>query len=143
MADLYRQIATLETLHKRSQLVTTYGELLQARRQLKDLLTKRYLRSIQRSKGFFYTHANKGGRYLARLLKDNTPHAQVQITIILGRHLNTPNPRNSDRTITSYIIYDPRTTIMTEKPTTPGSRCTCEMQGYGNYKRKQRPPSTN
>ncbi|CAH2283883.1 Alpha-catulin [Pelobates cultripes] len=52
------------------------GTLVWARRQLKDLLTKRYLRSLQHSNGFFYAHANKGGEYLVRLLKGNAPRMQ-------------------------------------------------------------------
>ncbi|CAH2319465.1 alpha-tectorin [Pelobates cultripes] len=78
MAELYKSITTLEQQHKRTQLMETYGELMQARRQLRDLLTKRHLRSLQQSKGFFYTHANKGGKYLARLLKGNAPRTQVR-----------------------------------------------------------------
>ncbi|CAH2277053.1 Hypothetical predicted protein [Pelobates cultripes] len=78
MAALYKSITTLEQQQqKRSQLMETYGELMQARRQLRDL-TKRHLRSLQHSKGFFYTDANKGGRYLARLLKGNAPRTQVR-----------------------------------------------------------------
>ncbi|CAH2320946.1 Hypothetical predicted protein [Pelobates cultripes] len=78
MAELYKSIATLEQQHKRTQLMETYGELMQARRQLRDLLTKRHLRSLQQSKVFFYAHANKGGRYLARLLKGNAPRKQFR-----------------------------------------------------------------
>ncbi|CAH2300866.1 endonuclease reverse transcriptase [Pelobates cultripes] len=78
MAELYKSITTLEQQHKRTQLMETYGELMQARRQLRDLLSKRHLRSLQQSKGFFYAHANKGGKYLARLLKGNAPRTQVR-----------------------------------------------------------------
>ncbi|CAH2284635.1 Hypothetical predicted protein, partial [Pelobates cultripes] len=38
---------------------------------------KRHHRSLQRSKAFFYTHANKGGRFLARLLRGQTHRTQV------------------------------------------------------------------
>ncbi|CAH2296769.1 Hypothetical predicted protein, partial [Pelobates cultripes] len=39
---------------------------------------KRHHRSLQRSKAFFYTHANKGGRFLAHLLRGQTPRTQVR-----------------------------------------------------------------
>ncbi|CAH2223737.1 Hypothetical predicted protein, partial [Pelobates cultripes] len=92
MAELYKTIEVLEQRHKRSQLMETYGELMQARRRLKDILTKRYHRSIQRSKGFFYAHANKRGRYLARLLKGNTPRTQVRnLRLSTGAMSNLPN----------------------------------------------------
>ncbi|CAH2221300.1 acidic mammalian chitinase-like [Pelobates cultripes] len=60
MVNLYRSISTLERQHKRSQLNEVYGELMEHRRRLKDLILKRHLRSVQRSKGFYYVHANKG-----------------------------------------------------------------------------------
>ncbi|CAH2250641.1 Hypothetical predicted protein, partial [Pelobates cultripes] len=78
MVDLYRSISTLERQHKRSQLNAVYGELMEHRRRLKDLILKRHLRSVQRSKGFYYVHANKGGKYLARLLKGPLPHRQIR-----------------------------------------------------------------
>ncbi|CAH2321499.1 Hypothetical predicted protein [Pelobates cultripes] len=78
MADLYDTIKKLELQHKRSQLNETYSALMEARRNLTALITKRYHRSLQRSKNFFYTHANKGGKVLARLLKGDTPRMQVQ-----------------------------------------------------------------
>ncbi|CAH2327732.1 Hypothetical predicted protein [Pelobates cultripes] len=77
MIDLYRSISTLERQHKRSQLNAVYGELKEHRRKLKDLIMKRHLRSVQRTKGFYYVHANKGGKYLARLLKGPLPHRQI------------------------------------------------------------------
>ncbi|CAH2276183.1 endonuclease [Pelobates cultripes] len=78
MVDLYRSISTLERQHKRSQLNAVYGELMEHRRRLKDLILKRHLRSVQRSKGFYYVHANKGGKYLARLLKGPLSHRQIR-----------------------------------------------------------------
>ncbi|CAH2285581.1 Hypothetical predicted protein [Pelobates cultripes] len=78
MTKIYSTISRLELQHKRTQLTETYGELMEARRQLKNLLTQRYLRSLQRSKNFFYTHANKGGKLLARMLKGDTPCTQVR-----------------------------------------------------------------
>ncbi|CAH2307345.1 Hypothetical predicted protein [Pelobates cultripes] len=70
----------------------TYGELIQARRQLKDLLTKRYLRSLQHSKGYFYAHANKGCKYLAHLLKGNAPRTQVRyLRLSSGTTTTFPN----------------------------------------------------
>ncbi|CAH2302163.1 Hypothetical predicted protein [Pelobates cultripes] len=92
MADLYKSIMTLEQQHKRSQLMETYGELLQARSQLRDLLTKHHLRTLQHSKGFFYAHANIGGRYLARLLKGNAPRTQVRnLRLSSGAMMAFPN----------------------------------------------------
>ncbi|CAH2284470.1 Hypothetical predicted protein [Pelobates cultripes] len=49
MVDLYRSISTLERQHKRSQLNAVYGELMEHRRRLKDLILKRHLRSVQRA----------------------------------------------------------------------------------------------
>ncbi|CAH2252517.1 Hypothetical predicted protein [Pelobates cultripes] len=62
MVDLYQLISTLERQHKRSQLNAVYGELMEHRRKLKDLILKRHLRSVQRTKGFYYIYANKGGK---------------------------------------------------------------------------------
>ncbi|CAH2315864.1 Hypothetical predicted protein, partial [Pelobates cultripes] len=78
MADVYDTIKRLELQHKRSQLTEKYGELMEARCTLNTLLTKRYQRSLQRSKNFFYAHANKGGKFLAHLLKGDTPRTQVR-----------------------------------------------------------------
>ncbi|CAH2222056.1 Hypothetical predicted protein, partial [Pelobates cultripes] len=69
LMELKAQIHILETQHKRSQLEAVYKELLNTRRQLKDILLRQHFKGIQRSKGFFYTHANKGDKYLARMLK--------------------------------------------------------------------------
>ncbi|CAH2220471.1 Hypothetical predicted protein, partial [Pelobates cultripes] len=69
MAEVYETIAKLELQHKRTQHVDTQTELLNARRRLRDLITRKYYRSLQYSKNFFYIHANKGGKFLARLLK--------------------------------------------------------------------------
>ncbi|CAH2292533.1 Hypothetical predicted protein [Pelobates cultripes] len=77
MAELYRTISNLERQHKRSQLNAIYRELMEQRRKLTDLILKRHLRSVQRTKGFYYAHANKGGKYLARLLKGPQPHRQI------------------------------------------------------------------
>ncbi|CAH2326077.1 poly [ADP-ribose] polymerase 4-like, partial [Pelobates cultripes] len=49
-----------------------------ARRALRDLILKKHLRSLRHSKGFFYAHANKGGKYLARLLKGTAPCTQIR-----------------------------------------------------------------
>ncbi|CAH2223901.1 Hypothetical predicted protein, partial [Pelobates cultripes] len=78
MTDLYQKITSLESQHKRSQLTGVYGELMEHRRKLKDLITRKHLRSLQRTKGFYYAHANNGGRYLARLLKGPTPRRQIR-----------------------------------------------------------------
>ncbi|CAH2274664.1 Hypothetical predicted protein [Pelobates cultripes] len=78
MTDLYQKITSLESQHKRSQLTGVYGELMEHRRKLKDLITRKHLRSLQRTKGFYYAHANKGGRYLARLLKGPMPRRQIR-----------------------------------------------------------------
>ncbi|CAH2276879.1 Hypothetical predicted protein, partial [Pelobates cultripes] len=77
MADLYGTISKLELQHKQNQLASVRQDLIDARRRLKDLLTKRYYRSLQHSKNFFYIHANKGGKYLARVLKGDTPRTRI------------------------------------------------------------------
>ncbi|CAH2284691.1 UDP-Gal:beta c beta 1,4- galactosyltransferase, polypeptide 1, gene 1 isoform X1 [Pelobates cultripes] len=77
MSELIDQINTPETQHKRSQVEDTYKELLEARRQLHTLLLQRHLRQLRRSKGFFYLHANKGGKLLAHMLKGQQQPAQV------------------------------------------------------------------
>ncbi|CAH2220431.1 endonuclease, partial, partial [Pelobates cultripes] len=74
MTDLIDQINTLETQH---QVKETYKELLEARKQLHALLLKRHLRHLRRSKGFFYLHANKGGKLLAHILRGQQQPAQV------------------------------------------------------------------
>ncbi|CAH2296505.1 Hypothetical predicted protein [Pelobates cultripes] len=43
-----------------------------------EIITHRHLRSLQKSKGFFYAHANKGGKLLARLLRGTLPRTQVR-----------------------------------------------------------------
>ncbi|CAH2330227.1 Hypothetical predicted protein, partial [Pelobates cultripes] len=76
MTELYGIISRLELQHKRSQMVTIYRDRMEARRNLKALLTQRYLCSMQTSKSFFYTHANKGGTFLARLLRGEVARTQ-------------------------------------------------------------------
>ncbi|CAH2274293.1 Hypothetical predicted protein [Pelobates cultripes] len=78
MAELYKAISTLELQHKWTLLNAIYGELMEARRALRDLIVKKHLHSLQSSKGFSYAHANKGGKYLARLLKGNVPRTQIR-----------------------------------------------------------------
>ncbi|CAH2219539.1 Hypothetical predicted protein [Pelobates cultripes] len=78
MTELYGTISHLELQHKRLQLVNTYGQLMEAKRQLTVLLIRRHFHSLQYPKNFYYTHANKGGKYLAHLLKGNTPRTQVK-----------------------------------------------------------------
>ncbi|CAH2306603.1 Hypothetical predicted protein, partial [Pelobates cultripes] len=48
MTDLYQKITSLESQHKRSQLNGVYGELMEHRRKLKDLITRKHLRNLQR-----------------------------------------------------------------------------------------------
>ncbi|CAH2220953.1 Hypothetical predicted protein [Pelobates cultripes] len=90
MADLTAQIANLETLHKRSQMETHYRELLTARRQLTELIDRKHHRAIQRSKAFYYLHANKGGKMLARLIRGQQARAQVQAIRTSNGHLTHP-----------------------------------------------------
>ncbi|CAH2283439.1 Hypothetical predicted protein [Pelobates cultripes] len=90
ITDLLTRITTLELQHKRSQLEGTYKELLEARRSLHTHMTKRHYSSIQRSKAFFYQHANKGGRLLARMLRG--PQGMTQVHKL----------RTSDGTITQF-----------------------------------------
>ncbi|CAH2285090.1 Hypothetical predicted protein [Pelobates cultripes] len=90
MTDLLTRITTLEMQHKRSHLEGTYKELLEARRSLHTHMTKRHYSSIQRSKAFFYQHANKGGRLLARILRG--PQGMTQVHKL----------RTSDGTITQF-----------------------------------------
>ncbi|CAH2315364.1 Hypothetical predicted protein [Pelobates cultripes] len=77
ITDLVDCISTLEAQHNRSHLESTYAELLEARRQLQKHMMTHHYRSLQRSKAFFYQHANKGGRLLARILKGPQGLAQV------------------------------------------------------------------
>ncbi|CAH2319609.1 Hypothetical predicted protein, partial [Pelobates cultripes] len=84
MSELYGTISNLELLHKRTQQTTTHEKLIDARRKLRDLITRRHHRSLQYSKSFFYTHANKGGKYLARLLKGDTPQTRVHKLRLAG-----------------------------------------------------------
>ncbi|CAH2273874.1 Hypothetical predicted protein [Pelobates cultripes] len=69
MLELTDQISKLETQHKRSQLEEHYRSLLDTRRQLADLVARKHHRATQRSKAFFYIHANKSGRLLARMIR--------------------------------------------------------------------------
>ncbi|CAH2282147.1 Hypothetical predicted protein [Pelobates cultripes] len=77
IADLIDKITSLESQHKRSQLVSTHAALLEACRLLRDHIARTHYRTIQRSKAFFYQHANKGGKLLAKMLKGPQPLAQV------------------------------------------------------------------
>ncbi|CAH2284621.1 Hypothetical predicted protein [Pelobates cultripes] len=90
MTDLLTRINALEMQHKRSHLEETYKELLEARRSLHAHMTNRHYSSIQRSKAFFYQHANKGGRLLARMLRG--PQGMTQVHKL----------RTSDGTITQF-----------------------------------------
>ncbi|CAH2300767.1 Hypothetical predicted protein, partial [Pelobates cultripes] len=74
---LYGTISKLELQHKQTQLANIRQNLTDARCRLKDLLTKRYYHSLQHSKNFFYIHANKGGKYLARILKGDVPRTRI------------------------------------------------------------------
>ncbi|CAH2306806.1 Hypothetical predicted protein, partial [Pelobates cultripes] len=69
-------ISNLETLHKRSQLEEHYRCLLDARRQLTELIARKHHRATQKSKAFFYIHANKSGRLLANMIRPQQARAQ-------------------------------------------------------------------
>ncbi|CAH2311877.1 Hypothetical predicted protein, partial [Pelobates cultripes] len=57
-----------------------------------ELHTRRYLQSLQHSKGFGYAHSNKGDKFLAHLLKGNTPCTQVcKLRLSLGTMSSFPN----------------------------------------------------
>ncbi|CAH2246048.1 Hypothetical predicted protein [Pelobates cultripes] len=106
MAELYGTILKLELQHKRTQLDNIQKDLTDARHQLRDLIMRRYHRSLQHSKNFFYIHANKGGKYLARILKGDTPCTRVhKICLPSGNTSQFPLRTNSDDTTTSYTIY--------------------------------------
>ncbi|CAH2225085.1 Hypothetical predicted protein [Pelobates cultripes] len=52
---------------------------------------KRHYHSLQHSKNFFYVHANKGWKFLTRLLKGDTPHTQVsKLRLSSGKHSSFP-----------------------------------------------------
>ncbi|CAH2276731.1 Hypothetical predicted protein [Pelobates cultripes] len=70
-------VEPIAMLHKWTQQEAHYRTLLTLRRQLTDLIARKHHRTIQRSKAFFYIHANKGGRLLARMLRNQQASAQV------------------------------------------------------------------
>ncbi|CAH2311611.1 Hypothetical predicted protein [Pelobates cultripes] len=77
MSNILDRIRSLETQNKRQQVEDTYKELLEERRRLHAPLLKRHLRQLRRSKGFFYLHANKGGKLLAQMLRGQQHPSQV------------------------------------------------------------------
>ncbi|CAH2293579.1 Hypothetical predicted protein [Pelobates cultripes] len=50
---------------------------MSTRRQLAELLECKHTRTIQRSRAFFYRHAIKGDKLLARILRGTQNRAQV------------------------------------------------------------------
>ncbi|CAH2330286.1 Hypothetical predicted protein, partial [Pelobates cultripes] len=75
--ELVDIIFTIETQHKHSQVASVFNKLLEAWGKLLALLTSQHYRTAQRSRGFFYLHANKEGRVEARMLRGLQTHAQV------------------------------------------------------------------
>ncbi|CAH2285019.1 Hypothetical predicted protein [Pelobates cultripes] len=91
----------LETLHKRTRQEEHYRTLLTLRRQLSDLIARKHHRSIQRSKAFFYIHANKGGKLLARMLRNQQTSAQVS-ALRTARGTTTQFPEEIANEFRSY-----------------------------------------
>ncbi|CAH2311707.1 metabotropic glutamate receptor 2-like, partial [Pelobates cultripes] len=67
--ELNRDIATLETRHKRTLDATTYQELTAKRNQLTAHLNRAIQRSYQHYRHMIHEHGDKCGRLLGNLLK--------------------------------------------------------------------------
>ncbi|CAH2299946.1 Hypothetical predicted protein [Pelobates cultripes] len=63
--ELVDTIFHLESQHKQTQVALVYKELLEARAKLLEILASQHYQTAQWSRGFFYLHANKGGKLLA------------------------------------------------------------------------------
>ncbi|CAH2306963.1 Hypothetical predicted protein [Pelobates cultripes] len=77
LADLTQKISDLEMAHKRDQQDQTYRDLMSNRRHFSELIESKHTRTIRRTRAFFYMHANKGGKLLARMLRGTQSRAQV------------------------------------------------------------------
>ncbi|CAH2256187.1 Hypothetical predicted protein [Pelobates cultripes] len=90
MMELTDQITKLETQHKWTQLEEQYRSLLEARRQLAELVARKHHRATQRSKAFFfYIHANKSRRLLARMIQKPTDQSTSACTANNQGHPHT------------------------------------------------------
>ncbi|CAH2278107.1 Hypothetical predicted protein [Pelobates cultripes] len=101
MSTILDRIRSLETQHKRQQVEDTYRELLEERRRLHALLLKRHLRQLHRSKGFFYLHANKGGKLLAHMLRGQQHPSQVHKL----KTSNGTTTQNPEKIATEFFTY--------------------------------------
>ncbi|CAH2318848.1 Hypothetical predicted protein [Pelobates cultripes] len=101
MSTILDRIHSLETQHKRQQVEDTYRELLEERRRLHALLLKRHLRQLRRSKGFFYLHANKGGKLLAHMLRGQQHPSQVH-KLKTSNGTTTQNPEKIAKEFFTY-----------------------------------------
>ncbi|CAH2222327.1 Hypothetical predicted protein, partial [Pelobates cultripes] len=98
---LSKEIAALETKHKRTLDAETYRDLTVKREQLLTLLNRSIQRSYQHFKHIIHEHGNKCGRLLANLLKQRK--SQLYIPKIKGpqqQHLHLP-----DQIASTFLTY--------------------------------------
>ncbi|CAH2293190.1 Hypothetical predicted protein, partial [Pelobates cultripes] len=68
--SLTEAIHIAESAHKATPTPDAYKTLTALRMELRNLLTAKAHRAAQLTKGTYYAHGNKSGKYLARALKD-------------------------------------------------------------------------
>lgn len=76
-SDLIERIRRLEGVHKQSQAFNTLNDLIQARKDLLDLLDKQIQRKYILSKRKFYEFGNKASKMLARALQISKSNATI------------------------------------------------------------------
>ncbi|CAH2276381.1 Hypothetical predicted protein, partial [Pelobates cultripes] len=121
-------IGDIKDHHKRTLTDESYTELLELRSQLQALLVKKHYRQLQRSKALYYIHANKGGRFLARMLRGHT-NACASTQAKTNRWKNDSAPRNDSECVPNILhptvqpartaFYDPNTHQEKGNPTIP------------------------
>ncbi|CAH2253374.1 Hypothetical predicted protein [Pelobates cultripes] len=138
---LSKEIAALETKHKRTLDAETYRDLTVKREQLSTLLNRSIQRSYQHFKHIIHEHGNKCGRLLANLLKQRK--SQLYIPKIKGpptTTLTSPGP-NSVRVPHLLPRTIPSTSRHTRGTTPPQTRGDPEILRYSkrNQTREHRP----
>lgn len=91
-SDLLEKIRKLEGLHKQSQALTTLTDLIQARKDLLDLLDKQIQRKYILSKKKFYEFGNKASKMLAKALQVSRSNKTIH-------HITDPSGRKLTKTL--------------------------------------------
>ncbi|CAH2285529.1 DUF1725 domain-containing [Pelobates cultripes] len=101
LKELYTRASLLEQVHRSAATDDNHCALLEARRELKNLLSRNFLYTLCKSHRFYYEHSNKCGRMLARMIQKKRRQSQITMLQTAG----APAIRRPDGIMSRFLEF--------------------------------------